>query len=164
MSAEIIKQLKYEDEGSIINLILKSLQNNDEICAIPILPTKRNAINYYNSEIFPIIFDEDPALGLFKGKKLIAISLCSTKLDRTYDTEIKIAAGSIDIVDPEFRRRGISSKLRTKILHVLRSKGYNEVYLNIKKANKASLDCASKVINSVSGNQEEISTYYSYKI
>ena len=64
------------------------------------------------------------------------------------------------MVDPEYRRRGISKLLRKYIANKLKNNGINKVYLEIKTENQASLSCANKAIQELQGNTR----LYSYRI
>ena len=72
----------------------------------------------------------------------------------------KVALGVIDIVDPNYRRRGISKLLRKYIAKQLKKNGIHKVYLEIKNSNQASLLCANKAIKELEGQ----SNLYSYRI
>lgn len=155
-----IVQLDFSFQDQIIDLILKCLKNKDDISAAKILPTKKNAENFYQLEIFPHIFSEDYCFGYLMNDKLIAVSCCSTQINNQYECQEKVALGIIDMVDPDHRRSGVSKLLRKYIANKLKNNGINKVYLEIKTQNQASLSCASKAIKELQGE----SNLYSYRI
>ena len=159
MNKEIIK-LDFSFQDKIITLILKCLKNKDDISAAKILPTKKNAENFYQLEIFPHIFSEDYCFGYLINNKLIAISCCSTQINNQYECREKVGIGVVDMVDPDYRRLGVSKLLRKHIANKLKNNGINKVYLEIKTQNQASLFCASKVIKELQGK----SNLHSYRI
>ena len=159
MNKEIIK-LDFSFQDEIIDLIFKCLQNKDDLSSAKILPTKKNATNFYQIEIFPHIFTEDYCFGYLLNNKLVAISCCSTEINNHYECKEKVALGVIDIVDPNHRRRGISKLLRKYIAKQLKKNGIHKVYLEIKNSNQASLLCANKAIKELEGQ----SNLYSYRI
>lgn len=159
MNKEIIK-LDFSFQDEIIDLILKCLKNKDDLSSADILPTKKNAANFYQIQIFPHIFAEDYCYGYILNGKLIALSCCSTEINNQYECREKVALGVIDMVDPEYRRRGISKLLRKYIAKKLKEQGICKVYLEIKTNNKASFSCATKAIKELEGE----SNLYSYRI
>jgi GNAT superfamily N-acetyltransferase len=145
MSTEIIKQLKYEDEEQILNLIKASILNGDELHVGELLPTNNNVFSFYKLEVFPLIFEEEPVLGCFKQKSLIGLSCCSTKINHFYSLRQKTATGVITIVHPNHRRKGIGTELRLRLGKDLRKRGIEKFIFDIKDNNKASLNNAQKI-------------------
>ena len=108
-----IRSLKFGDEEEIVSLIHNSLKNQDELHIAGLLPTLKNSYTFYRFEIFPILLEEDPIYGFFLNGKLIGLSCCSTKINTIYQLKEKISIGVITIVNPDSRRAGIGTKLRT---------------------------------------------------
>jgi len=144
MKQKIIR-LSFDNEQDIIALIEKSIKNKDKILPFQLKPTTRNYNNFYKIEIFPVLFDEDPAFGYWLDDRLIGFAACSTKACEFYELETPTAIGVIDLVDPDFRRQGVSTQLRTSILMELKSRGFKRVILDFLNSNTASLDCSLKI-------------------
>jgi len=161
---EKIIQLSFDNELDIIRLIEKSIKNKDEILPFKLKPTSKNYNNFYKIEIFPVLFDEDPAFGYYLDDRLIGFAACSTKVCKFYDLETPTALGVIDLVDPDFRRQGISSKLRVSILKELKSRDFKRVVLDILNSNIASFNCSAKIAKEHSIDSNIVSRKISYDI
>ena len=157
MIHEEIKPLSFDDQEKIIELIYLSLKNNDDLHIAGLLPTKQNAVNFFNIEIIPILMDESPILGAFNNDRLLGFSCCSLQINEFYQLKNKIATGVITIIDPDFRRLGLGSKLRIGIGKALSSIGVSNFIFEIKHDNKASLNNAQKIANELEAKSDLIS-------
>lgn len=157
MIHEEIKPLSLDDQGKITELIYLSLKNNDDLHIAGLLPTKQNAVNFFNIEIIPILMNESPIFGAFKDDRLLGFSCCSLQVNEFYQLKNKIATGVITIIHPEFRRLGLGSKLRIEIGKALCSMGVYNFIFEIKHDNKASLNNAQKIANELDAKSDLIS-------
>ena len=161
---EKIRKLTFDDEDVINELVKKSLENKDELSVGNLLPTDRNVESFFRLEIFPILFEDDPILGYFEEDKLLGFSCCSTKANKLYDLKESSAIGGITICDPEFRRRGIGSKLRLSITKELKSRNIKKFIFEIKCDNEASLSNAQKISKELNADAELISFRFGGKV
>lgn len=144
------RSLTFDDEEKINDLILISLKNKDQFFLSELLPTEKNAEAIFATEIFPIISDGDPAIGIFENDNLLGITFCSTKLNRFYDFKEACAIGLMTICHPDFRNQGIGSELRLELGRQLYKMGIKKFIFEIKCENKASLCNAQKIAKQLS--------------
>lgn len=157
MIHEEIRTLSFDDQNKITELIYLSLKNKDDLHIAGLLPTKQNAVSFFNIEIIPILMNENPIFGAFKDDRLLGFSCCSLQINEFYQLRNKIATGVITIIHPEFRRLGLGSKLRIEIGKVLSSTGVSNFIFEIKHDNKASLNNAQKIANQLDAKSDLIS-------
>lgn len=157
MIHEEIRVLTFEDQDKIIELIYLSLKNNDDLHIANLLPTKQNAVNFFNIEIIPILLNESPICGIFAEDRLLGFNCCSLQVNEFYQLRNKTATGVITIIHPKFRRLGLGSKLRIEIGKMLFSMGVSNFIFEIKHDNKASLNNAQKIANELDAKSDLIS-------
>lgn len=157
MIHEEIRTLSFDDQNKITELIYLSLKNKDDLHIAGLLPTKQNAVSFFNIEIIPILMNENPIFGAFKDDRLLGFSCCSLQINEFYQLRNKIATGVITIIHPEFRRLGLGSKLRIEIGKALSSIGVSNFIFEIKHNNKASLNNAQKIANQLDAKSDLIS-------
>lgn len=157
MIHEEIRTLSFDDQSKITELIYLSLKNNDDLHIAGLLPTKQNAVSFFNIEIIPILMNESPIFGAFKDDRLLGFSCCSLQINEFYQLRNKIATGVITIIHPEFRRLGLGSKLRIEIGKALSSIGVSNFIFEIKHDNKASLNNAQKIANQLDAKSDLMS-------
>jgi len=145
MLTQKIVELSFEHEEQIIDLIKASIFHGDELHIGELLPTDNNVSALYKLEIFPLLFEEDPVFGCFDQEILIGMSCCSTKINDFYSLRQKTATGSITIVHPEHRRKGIGTELRLHLTRELNNRGIQKFIFDIKNNNQASLNNAQKI-------------------
>jgi len=159
-----IRALTFDDEPEIVELIKACVENKDKFLPFNLLPTSKNYENFFKIEVFPILFERDPAFGYIRGDKLIGIVLCSTKALKYYDMESRTAVGVIDMVHPKYRRQGISYLLRQSIAKDLKNRGIQKIILEFSQNNIASLGCADKICSDLGIKKQLISKKFTYDL
>ena len=140
-----IRALSFEDEDEIINLIDNCLKNNDNLYMQNILYTKRNVNNFFKIEILPPLLEKEPMIGYFINNKLVGLACSSLRLNKLYDCEKKIALGGITMVHTDFRKQGISKKLRKNIMNLIKEQGINRFIFDLAYQNEASFKSAESI-------------------
>lgn len=154
---EKIRRLTFDDEENIINLIKDSISYGDNLHIVNLLPTEENVNAFFKFEIFEILFEDDPIFGFFEGGELLGLSCCSTKINQIYQLKEKTATGTITVVHPSHRRKGIGSKLRLSVAQKLKSLGFKRFIFEIKYDNEASLNNAKKIVDDLKVKSKLIS-------
>ena len=152
MTEVLVRGLTIEDDDQIIDLITECILNGDDLQAGGLLPTKKNASIFYTLEILPILIDREPIFGAFIEKKLVGISCCSLKINNIYNLQEKIAIGVVTAVIPQERRKGIGTKLRSKLAKDLESKKVSKLIFEMESSNQASLLNAKKIASDMNAD------------
>jgi GNAT superfamily N-acetyltransferase len=152
-----LRALTFDDEENIINLITTSISYGDNLHIGHLLPTEKNVNAFFKFEIFDILFEDDPNFGFFYQGELLGLSCCSTKINKIYQLKEKTAMGTITVVHPQYRRKGIGSKLRLAVIEQLKKLGFKRFIFEIKHDNEASLDNAKKIADKLKVKSDLIS-------
>lgn len=154
MTEVLVRELTLEDDDQIIDLITECVLNGDDLQAGGLLPTKKNASTFYTMEILPILIDREPIFGAFIEKKLVGISCCSLKINNIYNLKEKIAIGGVTAVTPQERRKGIGTKLRSKLAKDLKSRKVSKFIFEIESSNEASLLNVKKMASNINADAQ----------
>ena len=157
MTNESLRPLTFDDEEDIINLIKNSINYGDNLHIGNLLPTEENVNAFFKFEIFDILFEDDPIFGFFNDGELVGLSCCSTKINKIYQLEEKTAMGTITVICPKHRRKGIGSKLRLAVIEQLKKLGFKRFIFEIKHDNEASLDNAKKIADKLKVKSDLVS-------
>lgn len=140
-----IRALTFDDEDEITGIIKSCLKVDNDLVMTDLIFNDENVSAIFHFEIFPVLFDNDPILGYFEDSKLLGFTCCSTKINKIYKLNKKVAVGVLTAIHPSFRRKGIGSKLRVSLAKACQSRGVEKFIFDIKQYNTASLQNAQKV-------------------
>lgn len=152
-----IRALTFDDEDEITGIIKSCLEVDKNFVMTDLIFNDENVSAFFRLEILPILFDNDPIFGYFKDSKLLGFTCCSTKINKMYKLNKKVAVGILTAVCPSFRRQGIGSKLRVSLAKACQSRGVEKFIFDVKQYNTASLQNAQKVADKLKSEASLIS-------
>jgi RimJ/RimL family protein N-acetyltransferase len=153
-----IHNLDFQHEEKIIQLLKSCIDNNDSLFIGKLKATKKNAYRLYKTEIFPIIFEDQPIFGYSLKEKLIGLTCASTKPNEVYDLKESIALGVLTVVDKNYRRQNVGTELRIFMANFLKDIGINKFIYEIHSQNEASIKNSKKIIEKHKAQTNLIST------
>lgn len=153
-----IHDLDFQHEDNIIQLLKSCIDNNDSLFIGKLKPTEKNAYSLYKSEIFPIIFEDQPIFGYSFKEKLVGLTCASTKPNEIYDLEESIALGVLTVVDKNYRRQNVGTELRIFMANYLKGIGISKFIYEIHFENEASIKNSEKIIEKHKAQTNLIST------
>ena len=140
-----IRALSIDNKKEIIPLIRACILNRDELHIGELVANERNVYSFFECEIRPIIDQKNPILGMYKDGNLIGLSCCLTIFNQLYELKHSIALGTVTLIHPSHRQKGVGTQLRTAINKELKNLGIEKFIFEIKQKNTASLKNAQKI-------------------
>jgi len=158
MCDDRIHTLNFQHEEKIIKLLKSCIMNNDSLFIGNLKPTEKNAYSLYKSEIFPIIFEDQPIFGYSLEGNLIGLTCASTKLNEIYDLQESTALGVLTVVDKNHRRQKVGTQLRVFMANFLKDIGISKFIYEIHSQNEASIKNSQKIVEKYKAQTNLIST------
>ena len=154
-----IRKMTLDDSDEVVDLIQESLKEAKTFF-LPVLPTKKTSYHFYKLEIEPAIINGDPCYLISDGDKHVGFNCASTCINQVYDFNKKIGLGVLTFILKEYRRKGLSERLRHLIMKDFKSMGVEYVFCDIYEPNKPSLLGMKKICNESNLKPERIFERY----
>lgn len=102
-----------------------------------IKPSTYNLSRYFTNIVIPAA-QKNLVFAAIEDGKIVGYIFADTALNEQFQLEQPLVSGVFTFVLPEYRRKGIATALRTKMLEVLQEQGYKVILCQIFTANETS--------------------------